>query len=38
MTGYLIDATTMNADQEHQVFMSSVDVIDQMIVEVDDCP
>jgi hypothetical protein len=37
MTGYLIDAT-MNADQEHQVFMSSVDVIDQMIVEVDDCP
>lgn len=35
MTGYLIDAT-IDADQDHQLFISSVDVIDQVIVEVDD--
>lgn len=35
VTGFLIDTTLMNDDQSHQVFISSVDVIDQNIVEVD---
>eukprot|EP00804_Cyclotella_cryptica_P011712 CCRYP_011318-RA/>CCRYP_011318-RA protein AED:0.07 eAED:0.07 QI:103/1/1/1/1/1/2/230/1260 len=35
VTGFLIDATLMNDDQSHQVFISSVDVIDQKVIEVD---